>query len=470
MAEQDAKASQPSSTGSSASGATKPPRPPNPVWRMMGLPNFRFKLPSRNWMIFLTITGSWTAAVVYDRREKKRIQKKWAKLVEHIAREPVEVHQLPRKLSVYISAPPADGLVSAREHFNEYVKPILVAAALDWDAVEGRKEGDVRAGLAERIRKLRKQKGEPSNEPIEEDVADLLEQVRKNTGVEPYTGIAGDIVIGRHSWKEYVRGLHEGWLGPLDPPVEVVETLKPAAFTLPTTESPAAPVEQPATPVGPSAEQPASTTQDDASPTVGTDAPPKEPEKEVEKPAEEEKKSKKKKQPPPFNSTADYTNSHLSPNCPSKLGPTTVIPFPHLLGFLNFPIRMYRFLNRRQVAEEVGRQTAAAVLASYGPYSAPSEGQSGAESLEGGSKWEQQGLLAHEEKEWHKTVRDRKDDNGKERVWLDDMVLDPRIAERMQKFVLDMGAEERAKRIATEKEESWLASLWSSKKEERDDE
>jgi hypothetical protein len=29
-------------------------------------------------------------------------------------------------------------------------------------------------------------------------------------------GPKGDLVIGRHTWKEYIRGLHEGWLGPLD--------------------------------------------------------------------------------------------------------------------------------------------------------------------------------------------------------------------------------------------------------------
>ncbi|KAF2108472.1 mitochondrial import inner membrane translocase subunit Tim54 [Lophiotrema nucula] len=444
MADKDARAS---AASSGSAGPAKPAKPPNPVWRMMGLPNFRLKLPSRNWLIFLGVTGTWTAAVLYDRREKKRIQRKWSRLVEHIALEPLYEHQMPRKLTVYLSAPPADGLVPARDHFHEYVKPILVAAALDWDAVEGRREGDVRAGLAERIRRTRKRREESTVEPLEADAQEILDGTRERAGIKEWDGTAGDIVIGRHAWKEYVRGLHEGWLGPLDTPVAAEETIEvPAVVEAPTLDANA-----PSTPPS-----------DDASPTAVPDAPPP----ESEKPKEEENKPKKKKQPPPFNTPADYNNSVLSPSCPPELPPSTVVPLPHILGFLNFPIRMYRFLNRRQVADEVGRHTAAAVLGVYRPYD--SAGGANFESSmtndndEGSPlQWEQQRLLVNEEAEWHKSARERKDDDDKERVWLDDMVLDPRIAERMRKFELDTEAEERAKTIPTQKDvEPWWKSVW----------
>lgn len=400
-------------------------------------------------MIFLTITGSWTAAVIYDRREKRRIQRKWTRLVEHIAQEPLDEHQMPRRLTVYLSAPPADGLVPARDHFNEYVKPILVAAALDWDAIEGRREGDVRAGLAERIRRLRKKLGEASTEPLEADLQEVLEETRQRAGVKDWEGPSGDIVIGRHTWKEYVRGLHEGWLGPVDSPIPLAE---PAAPTTPPVEA----VTEPSAASNPSSA-------DDASPTAAPEAPSTE---EAEKPKEEENKPKKKKQPPPFNSPADYQNSTLSPNCPRALGPSSVIPFPHLLGFLNFPIRMYRFLNRRKLADDIGRQTAAAVLAAYRPYDGPAESA----DINGGdpfdsSTWEQQRLLTHEEPEWHKTVRERKDEDDKERVWLDDMVIDARIGERMRKFVLDGDAEDRANQMVPDIGDSWFKSLWPRKEE-----
>ncbi|KAF2131674.1 hypothetical protein P153DRAFT_421662 [Dothidotthia symphoricarpi CBS 119687] len=457
MAEPDVKATP---AGGTPAGPVKPPKPPNPVWKMMGLPNIRFKLPSRNWMIFLSITGSWTAAVMYDRREKKRIQKKWAKLVEHIAQEHLDTQQLPRKLSLFISAPPADGLVPARDHFHEYIKPILVAAALDWDAVEGRREGDVRAGLAERIRKLRKKRGEPTSEPIEEDVEELLEATRQKAGVREWDGPAGDIVVGRHAWKEYVRGMHEGWLGPLDSPAPVPTPADISASTIePTPEStpsPAEPIAIPTTPVA----------TDDASPTAVFENPKTEEiAPEAEKAKEEETKAKKKTQPPPFNTTSDYENAALSPNCPRSLGPTAVVPLPHLLGFWNFPIRMYRYLNKRKVADDVGRETAAAVLGVFRPFEAPGEASvTSEEDGHSSAQWEQQRLLAHEEASWHKTARERKYEDGQEKVWLSEMVLDPRIAERMKRFALDADTEERASRVSVEREESRFSSLWPKEK------
>ncbi|KAH7130791.1 mitochondrial import inner membrane translocase subunit Tim54 [Dendryphion nanum] len=463
MAELDAKASP--ASGASA-GPSRPPKPPNPVWRMMGLPNFRLKLPSRNWTIFLTITGSWTAAVMYDRRQKKNIQRKWAKLVEHIADETIYEHQLNRKLTIYISAPPADGLVTARDHFNEYVKPILVAAALDWDAVEGRREGDVRAELAEKIRKLRKLNGEQSVEPLEEDLEVLLGEMRKRSGVVEWDGIPGDIVIGRHTWKEYVRGLHEGWLGPLDPPQStaendaalIAETPATAQDSTPTAVADIPPVVVQETTTNPIAATPPA---DDASPTTVIQGEPETPTEE-EKPKEEEKKPKKKKQPPPFNTTAEYHTSALSPNCPNALGPAAVIPMPHLLGFFNFPIRMYRFLNKRRVADDIGRETAAAVLAVFRPFDSPAEALEGSND-DARSQGEQQRMLAHEESDWHKNVRERKNDNGKERVWLDDMVLDSRIAGRMRRFELDSESEHQAQTIAAEKGEPWWQRVWPKK-------
>ena len=393
---------------------------------------------------------------MYDRREKKRIQKKWSKLVEHIAQEPLDTQQLPRKVTVYVSAPPADGLVPARDHFHEYVKPILVAAALDWDAIEGRREGDVRAGLAERIRKLRKTRGEPSIEPIEEGLEESLEGLRQRAGVRAWDGPGGDIVIGRHTWKEYVRGLHEGWLGPLDPPTPVADPT-PLDFPVPQIEE-STPTPTPT--IGAAEAEPTVVhATDDASPQALPDTPLQ---AEGDKPKEEENKPKKKKQPPPFIKPTEYENAPLSRNCPQALGPAAVVPFPHLLGFFNFPIRMYRFLNRRQVADDIGRQTAAAVLGAYRPFEVAGETANvSGEDGESSAQWEQQRLLAYEEENYHKTARDRsKDEEGKERVWLDDMVLDPRIAERMRRFVIDAEVEERANRISVEKKDSWFSSLW----------
>ncbi|KAF2094483.1 hypothetical protein NA57DRAFT_18835, partial [Rhizodiscina lignyota] len=421
-----------------------------------GLP--RLRLPSRNWMIFLSIVGAWTAAVTYDRLEKKRMRQKWCRLVEGLAKEPLPSNMMDRRVTIVLGGPPADGVMTAREHFHEYVKPVLVSAGLDWDVVEGRREGDIRAGLAERVRKRRKMAGEAGTqgeEELQEDTEVLLDDLRNRMGTREWDGIAGDVVIGRHAWKEYVRGLHEGWLGPVDDP-------KPAKVE----EVPA------------SGDEASPTSDTSSSETPDSDTTSAEPNKEEEKPEEKSKEQPKRKQPDPFISPVEYPSAVLSPSCPPILGPSTPVSFPHLLGFFNFPIRIYRFLNKRHLADDIGRQVAAAALGVYRPYeTTTSEFTSdpasefyppptstlpldiSSEDGDGtgnpstqrrlGIDGEQKAILEHEEAEWHKSARKRDEDEpGKERVWIDDMVLDPRIAARMQRFVLSVEDEQRAKQIA----------------------
>jgi import inner membrane translocase subunit TIM54 len=411
-------------------------------------------------MIFWTIIGSWSAAVYYDRREKKRIQKRWCDAVAHLARDPLPPNVMQRKLTIFLSAPPADGLLNAREHFHEYVRPILVSAGLDWDAIEGRREGDVRAAWAEWLRKRRKIAGEATKEPVsEDDLEGMIEGMRAKVGVKEWDGPAGDIVIGRNTWKEYVRGLHEGWLGPLDTPDDVTRAL----------EEQSQPAEKPDEP---QTEQSSATSPGDASPAsegnVVHDSEqlrPQEEKKDGEKP-KEETKPKKPKQPPPFISTSAYESAPLPASIPQELGPSTVIAFPHLLGFLNTPIRIYRYLNKRKVADEIGREVAAVCFAAYRPFERSSGPIGASPFMEDSASptaaphqeettsqpgthdvWEQESLLKKEEADWHKSVRKDRDPE-KESVWVDDMVLDPRIAGRMRRFYLDDADVERGLALA----------------------
>ena len=418
--------------------------------------NFRPRLPSRNWTIFLTITGGITAAVIYDKRETRRAQRKWQKVVEHLAKEPIgDSKQMPRKLMVYIEAPPQDGLRLAQDHFKEYVKPVLVASGLDWDFVQGRKEGDVRAELAEDIRKHRML----HEGMIEEDDPVLVN--RSVNGSIPYQGPLGDIVVGRHTWKEYIRGLHEGWLGPLvEPPKPIVEA--PAPTEAEAAAAAAAADEKAATEKKGEEENvlPGITIHEN---TVKEDPEP------VETP-KEEKKPEKKKQPQPWISTADYAAAALPSNLPQEFDPSVPIAQPHILGFLNTHIRMYRFFTRRRLADQIGRDVAAIVLAHSRPYHTVSSepGSAFAPEIEGdggvvndeADKAEQVVALKQEEKEWHKLVHKPLEDLTKERTWTDEMVLDPRIAGRMRRAELSADDEARANDLAqtiTEEEvEGWI--------------
>ncbi|MCJ1401878.1 mitochondrial import inner membrane translocase subunit tim54 [Xylographa trunciseda] len=444
--------------------AAEAPKPPavvmpaakaegNPALRMMGLPRFRAKLPSRNWLIFLAITGSFTTALLYDRNQKKKAQRKWCDLVSHLARETLPVTQLPRKFTIFLSAPPGDGLRSAREYFQEYVKPVLVAAAVEWDVVEGRREGDVRAGLAERIRKLRRKNGEKAPMEQEEPKEDLVHGIQEKAGIRPSSDLEGDLIIGRHTWKEYVRGLQEGWLGPLHPPdPPPIAISAGASVSEPSLEDPNSDLTAEQATASESGDAPVSSAPSEAPP------PPPKPVTPV----------------PPYISPSQYPSSPLASTAPRALQPAVALPFPHILGILNTPIRTYRYLTQRRLADEVGHIVADMVLAkSTRPFDAqldfassidpdsPSaslssgEGQSGVGEeavISSGTRWEQQGVYLEEEKEWHKSARkpNAPSEEGKERVWLEDMVIDERIGQRMTTFVNSMAQDQQVQKIADE--------------------
>ncbi|KAL1306930.1 hypothetical protein AAFC00_005572 [Neodothiora populina] len=409
----------------------------NPAFKMMGLPNFKAKLPSRNWMIFLGITGSFAAAVAYDKYQTKRTRQKWCDLVAPLAEQTIGPDVLARRVTVYIEAQPADGLRNAREHFHEYIKPTLVAAAMDWDVVEGRREGDVRYGTAERIRRYRQRKGEQAN-PRDDDTdpSVVVENLREGLGTPRESGPAGDLVVGRHAWKEYVRGVHEGWLGPMNKPeaeipsatslsaveqplLETIETAAPVAADAATTLAASAPSSPPDNVSPP----------DDASPTAPVDQPAPVPEAPK---TEEAEKTKRLLKPDPYISTSAYASAQPPPSMPQELGPTAIIPVAHILGFWKFPIRIWRFLNRRELADDIGRRTAALCLASSRPFDSVVEPET---------------ALDEEEAGWHKSVRKRDRSDGAESVWLDPIVFDERIIERMRLFELTRDDEERAAQL-----------------------
>ena len=133
-------------------------------------------------MIFWSVLFSFTSAKLYDNRETKREQKKWCDMVAHISQQKLDIRQMPRKMTVFLSAVPGDGIGSSRQYFKEYVKPILVAASMDYEVIEGRKEGDVRYGTAEQIRRLRRKKGEKGNSDTEPEMdVNLLSRLYYNS-------------------------------------------------------------------------------------------------------------------------------------------------------------------------------------------------------------------------------------------------------------------------------------------------
>ncbi|OJA17316.1 hypothetical protein AZE42_04134 [Rhizopogon vesiculosus] len=169
----------------------------------------RPKLPSRNWLIFLSVTTSIVSYYVYDRRECKRIRAEYASRVEHLAQEPLRPSELPRKVTVYGAKWPGDeDHEKSLRFFRKYVKPVLVAAAVDYEMISGRRSGDLANRIANEIKTRRRVDAglEPTFQgPITLPNQPTLEQKRKR---ELEGGI---VIVGRHTLKEFMSGLKRGW-------------------------------------------------------------------------------------------------------------------------------------------------------------------------------------------------------------------------------------------------------------------
>ena len=415
--------------------------------------------------------------LLYDRYQKKKAQRKWCTLVSHLAQEPLPVNIMPRRITIFLSAPPGDGLRVSRDHFHEYIKPILVAGAMDWDVVEGRREGEVRAGLAERIRKFRKRNGETSQaEPGEESKEDLYQEMRKRAGTTDWDGVQGDLVLGRHTWKEYIRGLHEGWLGPLDEPQSPEpqkSDLQPLAAHSSDSPLPEIPLSETS-----SSETSSSSSPSFSSPQTDPTTPESPPESPSESPSE---KPAKPPMTPPYIKPSEYASSPAAPSLPTLLPPSLPVALPHLLGFFNFPIRIYRFLTRRHLADSTGASIAALVLASnsrqftqstdFASAIDPDDASPSIDSQAEGTvtqtneTWEQEAVLREEEPEWHKSAwKSSEEGDTRERVWRERMVVDGRIGSRMRRFELESGLEEEAAKVDAEKGKEDEGYIDSAKK------
>lgn len=83
----------------------------------------RPSLPSRNWLIFLSVTSSIAGYYIYDRQQCKKIRKEYVAKVQHLSKLPLHSMELPRKVTVYGCKWPADEEYDRSiKYFRKYVK------------------------------------------------------------------------------------------------------------------------------------------------------------------------------------------------------------------------------------------------------------------------------------------------------------------------------------------------------------
>ncbi|CDK27385.1 unnamed protein product [Kuraishia capsulata CBS 1993] len=412
--------------GSGSLGKKEPPKGySNPALAALGLRTIR--LPSRNWMIFWTVLSAGLGGIAYDKYQQKQIRKHWMQSFEHLGQEPAPSGFLPRKIRVYVSPPPSDVLDESLKVFRRYVKPLINASGIDFEVFTEERVGDIRAGVAEEIRNLRRQKlglvkEEKEDSPSlslrnnlgasmlrapalqqsakdEEDqtksVSELyspssLLGIRKWKPVaDPYVSedslvqspseAGGVICLGRGAFKEYMLGVHEGLLGALDPPAEVVET-KQSELEAPKVEE-----------LNETAKEEDSS-EKTTEPTPTTD--------------EEDEEKKRPAVPKPYILPKDYADAAVAPELDLSKPllddkgvpvffqqPILVLRSYHLLGFLRTPEKIFRFYTKRSQATEYASKTATLISKSTRPLTLDDSSQASDEEADWPSKWVEQ---AHE--------------------------------------------------------------------------
>ncbi|KAF8517514.1 inner membrane protein import complex subunit Tim54-domain-containing protein [Hysterangium stoloniferum] len=172
----------------------------------------RPKLPSRNWLIFLSTTAAILGLYAYDRKQCKQIHEHYVEKVKHLAEAPLSSSDFARKVIVYGSKWPGDeDSQRAMKYFRKYVKPILVAAAVDYDMINGRHHGDLADLVAEKIKIGRRidlgLEPPPFQPPL--PIPGLRAEEARRRESE-----GGIIIVGRHTFKEFMHGLKRGWTEP----------------------------------------------------------------------------------------------------------------------------------------------------------------------------------------------------------------------------------------------------------------
>lgn len=451
----------------------------NPAFKAMGIPSLR--LPSRNWTIFWTLLTASIGGIVYDKYEQKQIRNRYREIVEPLSHQRMDINRMPRKVTVFIAPPPSDYLETSMKVWRRYVKPILYWGGLDYELVEADSQGVIRHEVAKRIREVRKQlletqlagENEQSKEykphKVKEQNSDQDEEfdpqqakkfkeefdyskalgvfrkwkapglVYEDSLVE-YPELSGGVIcLGRGAYKEYITGLHEGMLGPLDAPEDPEKSQQTKLGDLEPNSTSQVGVDTPldvtnkntseaSVNIEASGEQPTENEMHNQAAGAPGASDSSESNESTES-AENSEGTEKHQVPKPYITSDDYENVEYPRELQGMVrDPKTnvpilphqsilAIPIPNLIGFLCIPERIARFYTKRYYAEEVMSAVTHVVL------------QENVRSFEDPADLD---LCKEEELDWPKKWVQRGLDRNSE--WTSQFKDDPRVAEQLHVY------------------------------------
>lgn len=191
------------------------PRALRPL-RYVGIPDsvlsWKPRLPSRNWSIFWVSVAAVSYLYYEDRRQCKKILDEYKDRVRGLSEDTMQPLEHPRKVLVYTAKYPGDNdYEKGLQFFKRYVKPVLVAAAVDYEIVSGTRYGNLARELRDRIHQRRRnlaglESWTTNTTPGTELPSTLTPAQHLQRELD-----GGVVLVGRPALKEWAWALKEGW-------------------------------------------------------------------------------------------------------------------------------------------------------------------------------------------------------------------------------------------------------------------
>ncbi|KAI8808946.1 inner membrane protein import complex subunit Tim54-domain-containing protein [Cladochytrium replicatum] len=289
----------------SASNSAKASQLTRGLWLSSWFP--KLKLPSRNWLIFLGVSSTMGVAIAYDKYRTKLIKDAFVERASAIGKETADPFFQPRKLIVYLS--PSE---IARWSFKQHVKPVLDAAAIDYDVFDASRPGKIQENIRQRFfdgkalyqEQITAAKAAPQSavsRMLGYKPAEPIPEPLTPQELEKFSHDVGIVAVGRDAWRELLNGVNEGSLG--DPESLVVNEVAAAAALAP---------------------------------------------------SKKEELKNPKKRPPMHWVSPDLLESRIPPP-KFEYPPIGYIRARNFPGFRNFPARVVEFFNERGAMESAGK-------------------------------------------------------------------------------------------------------------------
>ncbi|KAI9221819.1 inner membrane protein import complex subunit Tim54-domain-containing protein [Blastocladiella britannica] len=195
----------PTTATTTTTTATPPPKvDPKPF--LQRVRDFRV---SRGWVIFGSVLVTYAGLRYRDSYLTDKIKAEHAERAKALANVPWSPKDRVPKVCVLLMRPhPEDSIRTAREMFNEYMKPVFDAAALDYDLVESNAPGGIQRHVAGTLAKIQRYQYWTADDMLRAKVmTSPLDDLKYFYRMQDYRTY---VAMGRKPYEELVVGYSEG--------------------------------------------------------------------------------------------------------------------------------------------------------------------------------------------------------------------------------------------------------------------